>query len=93
MRYLLIGVASVLAVIVGPVRAQIPPPPGTYQAQLPPAPYPNAIPYWRYNAPTAEDAYRDGLINRWQYEQIDGPLPQALQGPSPNGKSEATGGF
>ena len=92
MRYLLIGVASVLAVITGPVRAQAPPPPtGTYQAQLPQAAYPNPTPYYRFNAPTAEDAYRDGLINRWQYEKIDGPLPQALQGPSPNGKSEATG--
>ena len=93
MRYLLIGVASVLAVIVGPVRAQAPPP-GTYQAQLPQAGYPNPTPYWRYNAPTPEDAYRDRLINRWQYEQITGPLPQALQGPSPNGTTGAEpGGF
>ena len=92
MRYLLIGAAAAMAVIAGPVRAQVPPPPpGTYQAQLPQAAYPTATPYWRYNSPTAEDAYREGLINRWQYEQIDGPLPQALQGPSPNGRGEATG--
>ena len=84
MRYLLIGVASVLAVIVSPVRAQAPPP-GTYQAQLPQAAYPNPYTY-RFNAPTPEDAYRDGQINRWQYEQLEGPLPQALQGPSPDGK-------
>ena len=89
MRYLLIGVASVLAVIVGPVRAQAPPP-GTYQPQLPQA---ASIPYWRYNAPTPEDAYRDGFINRWQYEQIAGPLPEALQGPSPNGSRGGGRGF
>ena len=88
MRYLLIGAAAAAAVIAGPVRAQAPPP-GTYQAQLPQAAYPTATPYWRYNAPTAEDAYREGLINRWQYEQIDGPLPQALQGPSVDGSRGA----
>ncbi len=92
MRYLLIGVASVLSVIVGPVRAQAPPP-GTYQAQMPQAGYPNPTPYWRYNAPTPEDAYRDGFINRWQYEQIEGPLPEALQGPSPNGSRGGGRGF
>ena len=85
MRYLLIGVASVLAVIVGPVRAQAPPP-GTYQAQLPPAP---SNPYYRFNAPTPRDAYREWLINRWQYEQLEGPLPQALQGPSVDGSRGA----
>ena len=44
---------------------------------------------YHFNAPTPEDAYRDGQINRWQYEQIEGPLPQALQGPSPNGSRGA----
>ena len=92
MRYLLIGAAAAAAVITGPVRAQAPPP-GTYQAQLPQAAYPTATPYWRYNAPTAEDAYREGLINRWQYEQIEGPLPEALQGPSPNGSRGGGRGF
>jgi hypothetical protein len=85
MRYFLIGVTSVLAVIVSPVRAQAPPP-GTYQAQLPPAP---SNPYYRFNAPTPRDAYREGLINRWQYEQLEGPLPQALQGPSVDGSRGA----
>jgi hypothetical protein len=92
MRYLLIGVASILAVTVSPVRAQAPPP-GTYQAPLPPAPSPNPVPYYGFNAATPEDAYRDGQINRWQYQQIEGPLPQALQGPSPNGGRGGGTGF
>jgi hypothetical protein len=48
------------------------------------APYPDPYSY-RFNAPTPEDAYREGLINRWELEQLEGPTPQALQGPSPNG--------
>jgi len=83
MRFLLIGVASVLAVVVSPARARAPPP-GTYSPQWPQAAYRNPYNY-QFNAPTPEDAYRDGQINRWQYEQLEGPLPQALQGPSPNG--------
>jgi hypothetical protein len=27
----------------------------------------------------------DGLINRWEIERLEGPTPQALQGPSPDG--------
>ena len=82
MRYSLIGIAAVIAVIINPVWAQAPPP-GTYQPQSPPAPYPGYG--YRFAAPTPEDAYRQGLINRWEFEQIEGPTPQALQGPSPNG--------
>jgi hypothetical protein len=40
-------------------------------------------------APTPDDAYRQGLINRWELEQIEGPLPQAMQGPSPDGGKSA----
>jgi hypothetical protein len=87
MRYLLIGVASAVSIVAGPVRAQAPPP-GTYQAQLPQAAYPNPNLY-RFDAPTPRDAYREGLINRWQYEQLEGPLPQALQGPSVDGSRGA----
>ena len=83
MRYVLIGVTAAMAAIVSPVRAQAPPP-GTYQSQPPPAPYPNPNLY-RFTAPTPDDAYRDGEINRWQYEQLEGQLPPALQGPSANG--------
>lgn len=52
------------------------------------APYTDPYRY-RFVAPSPEDAYRQGLINRWELEQLEGPTPQALQGPSPNGdKSE-----
>src|SRR3954452_7616500 len=73
--------------IISPVQAQVP-----QLAAVPPQGPPLA--YYGYGkvyrpypfpAPTPEDAYRDGLINRWQLEQLTGPLPQALQGPSPNG--------
>ena len=84
MRYLLIGVTAVIAVIVSPVSAQAPPP-GTYQPQWPPAPSPNPPHGYRLNAPTLRDAYREGLINRWELERLEGPLPPALQGPSPDG--------
>lgn len=78
------GAAAVIAVIVGPVRAQTPPPPGAYPPQPPPAPY--AAPYrYPFAAPTPRDAYREGQINRWEYERLEGPLPPALQGPSPDG--------
>jgi hypothetical protein len=83
MRYLLIDIAIATAAIIGPVWAQAPSP-GTYQPQWPTASYPNAYDY-PLLAPTPRDAYRDGTINRWQFEQFEGPLPPALQGPSPDG--------
>ena len=83
MRYLLVGIAAALAVIIGPVRAQASPA-GGYQPQRTPAPNPNPYNYRLY-APTPRDAYRDGTINRWEYEQLEGPLPPALQGPSVDG--------
>ncbi|HEY1259805.1 MAG TPA: hypothetical protein VGF34_11195 [Stellaceae bacterium] len=94
MRHLLmqITLAATLAGIVAPVQAQVPraavaPPPSpppvyssrTYQ------PYP-------FPAPTPEDAYRSGLINRWEFEQLAGPLPQALQGPPVDGDRGGQGG-
>lgn len=85
MRQLLIGVTAAIAVI-GPVSAQAPGPgpslaanPGAYQ------PYP--IP-----GGDLEDAYRNGLINRWELERYQGPTPQALQGPSANGDRGRGGG-
>ena len=87
MRYPLIGITAAIAVIISPVWAQAPPP-ATYQSQRPPAPYPDPDRY-RYVAPTPSDAYRQGLINRWELERLDGPTPQALQGPSPNGDRAA----
>ena len=82
MRHLLLGMAATLAVI-APVRAQAPSP-GSNLANLPPPVYP-APPAWSAVAPTANDAYRQGLITRWEFERLEGPLPPALQGPSPNG--------
>ena len=61
MKYLLIGIIAAVTVI-NPVLAQIPPA-GTYQPQWPTAPYSNPYSY-RFVAPTPEDAYRDGTINR-----------------------------
>ena len=83
MRYSLIGIATAIAVIINPVWAQAPLP-GTYQPRWQPPPYPDSNIY-RFVAPTPEDAYRQGAINRWELEQLEGPTPQGLQGPSPNG--------
>jgi len=33
-----------------------------------------------FNAPTPRDAYRQGLINRWELEQLTGPEPQRCKG-------------
>lgn len=79
MKRLAIGITAAITIAaIGPVRAQVVPWP--QQAQwVPPSPYP-------LNAATPEDAYRQGLINRWQLEQFEGPMPQALQGPSVNGE-------
>jgi hypothetical protein len=79
MRQLLIGVAAIATIaVIGPVWAQVPPPapqpPATYLAQR--YPFPSITP---------DDAYREGLINRWELEQYQGPTPQALQGPSVDG--------
>ena len=51
------------------------------------------VPAQRYPFPgvSPEDAYRDGLINRWQLEQYEGPTPQALQGPNPSGNKGSQG--
>jgi len=69
-----IAVTIILAAI-GPAWAQAP-----WQPQ---GPYSGG--YYPFPALTPSDAYRQHLINRWELEQLEGPLPQALQGPSPNG--------
>ena len=91
MRYLLTGITAAIAVIIiNPVWAQAPPP-GTYQPQWQTAPYSDYG--WRFVARTPSDAYRQGLINRWELEQLEGPTPQALQGPTPNGDKGTGRGF
>ena len=79
MKHLTIGItAAITLAAIGQAGAQVPWP-GTQQAQwAPPAAYP-------LNAPTPRDAYREGLINRWELEQLAGPEPQALQGPPVDG--------
>ena len=85
MRHLLTGVTAVATIaitIIDPAWAQVPPP-AAAQATLPPAAY--AAQRYPFPSTTPEDAYRAGLINRWQLEQYEGPTPQAMQGPSPDG--------
>jgi hypothetical protein len=86
MNQLLIGITAAITIgAVGQVWAQVPAV-GTQQPQwAPPAVYP-------LNAPTPRDAYREGLINRWELEQLAGPEPQALQGPSVDGDKGDSGG-
>jgi hypothetical protein len=81
MRHLLIGVTGAVTIaVIAPAWAQVPPP------VTPPVAYPYAYrqPY-PFPGITPRDAYRQGVINRWQLEQFEGPQPQALQGPSVDG--------
>jgi hypothetical protein len=84
MKRIFVGIAAAITVI-SPVCAQVP---STSQPQWAaaryPAPYPDPNSY-RVTSPTPEDAYRQGLINRWELERLVGPTPQAMQGPSPDG--------
>jgi len=91
MRHLLIAATAALttAAFIGPVQAQVyaaPP------AAPPPTAYYGSTYSYPFPAPTPEDAYRQGLINRWQLEQYAGPLPPALQGPSANGDKGGSNG-
>ena len=94
MRHLLLRVTLTVtvAIIISPVRAQVPSPPAAPQ-QWPPVAYSGSS-YQSYPllAPTPRDAYREGTINRWELEQLEGPLPPALQGPSPDGNRGGDGG-
>jgi len=93
MRYLLMRVtlAVTAATIINPVWAQVPSPVAALPPR-PPAAYPGSSFPYPFPAPTPEDAYREGLINRWNYEQLVGPLPTAMQGPSPDGSRGGDGG-
>lgn len=87
MKHLLIGItAAVTIAAIGQAWAQVPPP-GPQQAWAPPAAYP-------LNAPTPHDAYRQGQLNRWEFERLEGPQPAAFQGPpvdSSRGDSDGGG--
>ena len=88
MKHLSIGLTLALtAAASNPVQAQAPSP------AWPPAAYPGgAYQPYSFAALPPWDAYRQGLINRWELEQLQGPIPQALQGPSPNGRGGSGGG-
>ena len=87
-----VTLAATVATTISPVRAQLPSP-AVAPPQWPPAAYFGST-YQRYPfpAPTPRDAYREGLINRWELERFEGPTPQALQGPSPDGNRGGDGG-
>ena len=89
---IVVTVAGALTSILTPARAQVPSPPATPQWPWPQQAYGGTYqPAPLLNAPTPGDAYKQGLINRWELEQLEGPTPQALQGPSPNGGNAAPG--
>jgi hypothetical protein len=84
MKHLLIGVAAAVTIaVICPVWGQVASPGA--QQPWPPATY--TPPYQRYPFPglAPRDAYRVGLINRFELERFEGPTPQALQGPSVDG--------
>lgn len=87
----LIGVTAVLTIaVIGPAWAQFPPP-GTPQG-APPAAYPGPVQRYPFPGLAPRDAYRSGLINRFELEQFEGPTPQALQGPSVDSSKSEPGG-
>jgi hypothetical protein len=83
---------AVANIIVNPALAQAlspatAPPPWPWPQEA----YAGAYQSYPFPAPTAGDAYKQGLITRWELERFEGPTPQALQGPSPNGGNAAPG--
>ena len=84
MRHRLVGViAAVTIAVIGSAGAQGLSPAGAAQPSWPPAAY--SVQRYPFPSTTPEDAYRKGLINRFELERYEGPTPQALQGPSVNG--------
>jgi hypothetical protein len=83
MKHFLIGITAAVAaaVLSTGIWAQV------LSPRQPQSPYADAYGYG-IDALTPEDAYRSHQINRWELEQLTGQLPQALQGPSPNGLSD-----
>jgi len=88
MRITLAAAATASSIVPAHAQISVIAPP-----QRPLAAYSGSIyQFYPFTAPTPDDAYRDGLINRWELEQLTGPLPQALQGPSVNGSRGGDGG-
>ena len=93
MRRSLIGItlAGAVVSILNPARAQAPSPAVPSQWPGPQTAYAGSSTNQPYPFPalTPSDAYRQGLINRMELERWEGPTPQALQGPSPDGGNRA----
>jgi hypothetical protein len=87
-----VALAVTAAAIFSPARAQIPPSAAAPPQWSPAAYFGGAYHPYPFPAPTPRDAYRDGLINRWELERFEGPTPPALQGPSPDGNRGGNGG-
>ena len=94
MRRFLIGItlAGAVASIFTSAQAQAPwPAAAPQQWPWPQQAYVGTQPAPLLNAPTPGDAYKQGLINRWELGRLEGPTPQALQGPSPDGGNQGGG--
>jgi len=87
-----VTLAAATAGFISSAQAQAPATPVALAQSPPPVYSGNTYQYYPFAAPTPDDAYRDGLINRWELEQLVGPLPQALLGPSVNGIRGGDGG-
>jgi hypothetical protein len=94
MRHLLMRftLAATAVTIISPVQAQIASPAAAPPPWSPTAYSGSTYQPYLFPAPTPRDAYRDGLINRWELERLEGPLPQALQGPPVDGNRGGDGG-
>jgi len=90
MKRALIGI-MLAGAMVTPAIAQAPSPAVPVQWPWPQAASAAAFQRYPLNAPTPDDAYRERQITRWELERIQGPVPQALQGPSTNGQGSEPG--
>ena len=89
-RFLICVVAAgTVGWAISPAQAQVPGPAAAPQQVQG---YYGTVYRYPFPAPTPEDAYRQGLINRWDLQRYEGPQPQALQGPSVDGSRGGEGG-
>jgi len=86
------ALAVTLGTIINPVWAQAPlPAAAPPQWAWPQTAYVGTSQPYPFQALTPGDAYKQGLINRWELERWEGPTPQAMQGPSPDGGNQGGG--
>ena len=91
MKHFLIGALAVTVASVSPVGAQAPSPAAALWQRPQAANVGSTAQPYPFPSVTPSDAYKQGLINRWELEQYEGPTPQALQGPSPDGGNQGGG--